>query len=100
MNEEDISKCKKFEDKRICLKVDPTFNLHLESNCETQLFSTVITKIPESSEVHVIYLKENICHKLTDRNSWMFVVKYPTIVTITCQNYHDPIDVTTRITIY
>ena len=94
MNEVDISKCKKFEDKRICLKVDPTFNSHLESNCETQLFSTVITKIPESCEVHVINLKENIWHKLTDRNSWMFVVKYPTIVTITCQNYHDPIDVT------
>ncbi|XP_043496400.1 uncharacterized protein LOC122520375 [Polistes fuscatus] len=92
ITEEELSKCKKLENRFMCVKFNPTFNSQLKSICEAKLFLLTSSEVPKNCDVRIVNFQYNMWHKLQNKNSWLYITKIPTTVTIACNNSENPID--------
>lgn len=81
----DISKCKNVNpDVFVCKELNE-FNVQDYPICETEMLTTVLTKLPKECKTNFLYGHVNIWQSL-DNNRWIFTHSEPTKLSVECKN--------------
>ena len=70
----------------------PIHSTTTQQVCEIQLLFTN-TEIPKNCDIKITKLEEDIWHKLTNKNQWLYIVPRVADITLSCQNHMIPQDI-------
>ena len=89
----ELGACKKLLKRHICQQQQPLKSYTSDKCCELSLLLPHTSIIPDECEKRVAKLESDIWNKLSNKNSWIYILGKPTTISMVCgknpENYTD-----------
>ena len=79
-------------DRKICKQTQPISMSHHSDTCEVKLYLNP-SKLSRNCDLRISKFSGKLWHRLSESNSWLYVINSEEVLTISCKKAKEPFDV-------